>query len=79
LPVLLIAGSDDPVSGGAGGPELLAQAYRQAGLKDVEVRIYHGGRHELLNEVESCRNQVTVELLAWLDRHTTNAKAAACG
>lgn len=68
LPVLLIAGGDDAVSQGARGPEMLAQAYRRAGLSDVEVRIYPGGRHELLNEIPECRNQVTAELLSWMER-----------
>ena len=70
LPVLLIAGSDDAVSGGARGPELLAQAYRSAGLNDVSVKIYAGGRHELLNEIPQCRDQVTAELLGWLGKHS---------
>lgn len=70
LPVLLIAGSRDAVSGGARGPELLAQAYRAAGLNDVTVKIYEGGRHELLNEIPRCRDQVTADLLAWLSLHS---------
>jgi alpha-beta hydrolase superfamily lysophospholipase len=71
LPVLLIAGSRDAVSGGARGPELLAGAYRAAGLKDVTVKIYEGGRHELLNEITPCREQVTAELLEWLRPHSS--------
>lgn len=70
LPVLLIAGSEDAVSGGAQGPELLARAYGSAGLKDVTVKIYEGGRHELLNELPACRDQVTAELLDWLNRRS---------
>jgi len=70
LPVLLIAGSDDPVSFGAKGPELLLRAYRAAGLKDVTVKIYEGGRHELLNEIAQCREQVTADLLNWLSRYS---------
>jgi alpha-beta hydrolase superfamily lysophospholipase len=69
LPVLLIAGGQDAVSEGAKGPELLAQAYRSAGLKDVSVKIYAGGRHELLNEIPQCREQVTADLLGWLQKY----------
>ncbi len=69
LPVLLIAGSDDAVSGGAPGPGVLAQAYSSAGLNDVTVKIYQGGRHELLNEIPQCRDQVAAELLDWLGQH----------
>lgn len=71
LPVLLIAGSDDAVSGGGRGPELLAQAYRAAGLNDVTVKIYQGGRHELFNEIPQCRDQVTAELQDWLGARST--------
>jgi alpha-beta hydrolase superfamily lysophospholipase len=70
LPVLLIAGSDDAVSGGARGPGLLAKAYGNAGLRDVTVKIYEGGRHELLNEIPQCRDQVTADLLNWLGKHS---------
>jgi alpha-beta hydrolase superfamily lysophospholipase len=68
LPVLLIAGTEDAVSGGAHGPELLLQAYRAAGLKDVAARIYEGGRHELLNEIPVCRNEVMADLVGWLKK-----------
>ena len=72
LPVLLIAGSADPVSQGAKGPELLAAAYPGAGLKDVELRIYENGRHELLNELPECRDRVTAELADWMQKHTAS-------
>ena len=47
---------------------MLAQRYRDAGLGDVEVRLYPGGRHELLNETN--RDEVTADILAFLDRVT---------
>lgn len=68
LPTLLIAGSADPVCRGEAGPRQLARSYREAGLRDVDVRIYEGARHELLNE--TCRDQVTSDLLEWLLRHS---------
>ncbi len=70
LPLLLIAGGDDPVSQGATGPNLLAAAYRKAGLRDVDVKIYPQGRHELLNDV--CRDEVTADLLTWFARCVAN-------
>ena len=71
LPVLLIAGTDDPVCDFARGSERLAQAYRQAGLRDVTVWTYSGGRHELLNDI--CRNEVTANILGWLQEHRAAA------
>jgi alpha-beta hydrolase superfamily lysophospholipase len=67
LPVLMVAGTDDPVSDFARGCESLAQAYRIAGLRDVTVWKYRGGRHELLND--TCRNEVTADILSWLHDH----------
>ncbi len=64
LPVYLFAGTDDPV-GGADGIASLAAHYQAAGLLDVTIRLYEGGRHEMLNETN--RDEVIAELLAWLD------------
>lgn len=67
LPILLISGRDDPVGGAGGeGVEAVAQRYRDAGLTDVEVHLYPEARHELLNETN--RDEVTADVLAFLDR-----------
>lgn len=67
LPVLLIAGEADPVSNGARGPRALERLYLQVGLRDVAVKVYGGARHELFNE--TCRDEVTADLLGWLENH----------
>jgi alpha-beta hydrolase superfamily lysophospholipase len=66
LPVLILNGAEDVVGGEAGGRRL-ADAYRAAGLRDVTLRSYAGGRHELFNETN--RAEVTADLVAWLDAH----------
>jgi alpha-beta hydrolase superfamily lysophospholipase len=68
LPILLVNGSEDAASFGAKGPQLLLQAYVAAGLKDASMKVYEGARHELLNEIAQCREQVTGDLLEWLAR-----------
>src|SRR5262249_3155896 len=65
LPILLVAGEQDPV-GGREGVSKLAEELRGAGLERVDVRIYDGRRHEMLNETN--RSEVTGEILTWLDR-----------
>jgi len=67
LPVLMIAGAEDPVSGGQRGPRALERHYLQVGLRDVTVKVYPGARHELFND--TCREEVTADLLAWLENH----------
>lgn len=64
LPVLLIAGGADPVCQNGLGSHELANRYRDAGLEFVEIEVYPDARHELFNE--TCRTQVTRDLLEWL-------------
>lgn len=65
LPVHLFAGSRDPVSMGGRGCRQLGQRYQAAGVRDVSVTVYPGGRHEMLNE--SNRQQVYADLAGWLE------------
>jgi alpha-beta hydrolase superfamily lysophospholipase len=67
LPILMIAGSEDPVSAGESGPRMLEQKYAASGIRDITMRVYPGARHELFNE--TCRDEVTRDLVAWLDAH----------
>lgn len=76
LPVLMVAGAEDPVSRGEHGPRGLERRYRQVGLRDVTVKIYPQARHELFND--TCRDEVCADLVHWLDSRTA-APAAARG
>lgn len=49
LPVLFIAGKNDPVGNMAKGVEKTAKKFRDSGMTDVTVHLYDG-RHEILNE-----------------------------
>ena len=50
LPVLFIAGGEDPVGNYGAGVEKCAEEFRGAGMANVSCVIYPGGRHEILNE-----------------------------
>ena len=65
LPLYLFRGSRDPVGVNFQG---LVDVYRKAGLQDVTVKVYPDARHETLNETN--RDEVTADLLAWLDSRT---------
>ena len=67
LPILLMSGSNDPLSGAMALVELVAQRYRDAGVRDVTVIGYQDARHEIFNETN--RDEVTSDLIAWLGRH----------
>ncbi len=66
LPMLLFSGKDDPVGGKGEFVEKLAQQYRDAGVRDITLNLYPGGRHEMLNETN--RNQVQTDVIAWLEK-----------
>ena len=63
LPILITGGEKDPV-GGAKGLTRLADAYRQTGHRNLTLKIYEGGRHEMLNETN--RDEVTADIINWI-------------
>jgi alpha-beta hydrolase superfamily lysophospholipase len=71
LPILLMSGSHDPLSGAMALVELVAQRYRDGGVRDVTVIGYQDARHEVFNETN--RDEVTADLVDWLERHTEPA------
>ncbi len=68
LPIYLLSGDADPLAGGGALIELVADRYRQGGVKDVTVSLYPGARHEVFNETN--RDEITADLVTWLDRIT---------
>ncbi|KPQ29909.1 MAG: Lysophospholipase [Marinobacter excellens HL-55] len=53
LPVHLFAGTDDPVGEKGKGIRKHFQAIREAGVHQVTLRLFDGGRHEMLNETNA--------------------------
>jgi alpha-beta hydrolase superfamily lysophospholipase len=64
LPVYVFVGDADPINDKLARLTPLIDAYRAAGL-DVTLKVYSGGRHEMLNETN--RAEVVADLKAWLD------------
>lgn len=67
LPVLFVAGAEDPVGACGKGVRAAADLLRRAGVRDVEVKLYEGMRHEILNELG--RAQVYTEVVGWIEEH----------
>ncbi|WP_040289144.1 alpha/beta hydrolase [Alicyclobacillus hesperidum] len=67
LPVLLISGTRDPVGNFGRGVQRLQLALEQAGVVDIECKLYPDARHELLNELN--REQVYADVCRWIDQH----------
>ncbi len=65
LPVYFISGAHDPVGHMAKGVLRCVDAFKRAGMREVDVKIYPDGRHEMLNETN--REEVYGDVLAWLE------------
>jgi alpha-beta hydrolase superfamily lysophospholipase len=66
LPLYLMAGGRDPVSGNTRQLEPWMAEYRAAGLVNLAHKFYPDARHELFNETN--RDEVTADLVGWLDK-----------
>ena len=64
LPVLFIAGAEDPVGPYGKGVEKAADAFRKAGMINVACKIYPDCRHEILNELN--KREVYKDVGGWL-------------
>ena len=64
-PVYFMSGDGDPVGDYGKGVERAYNAFCDAGLHDVFMRLYPGGRHEMLNETN--KEQVYQDILNWLN------------
>ena len=67
LPVLFLSGDDDPVGNRGRGVQKAAQSLRDAGMRQVEVKLYPGARHELL--VELNRQEVFADIGSFIQNH----------
>ena len=64
-PIYFMSGAEDPVGDYGAGVEKAYKAFCNAGLTDVMIRLYPGGRHEMLNEIN--RDTVKQDILNWLN------------
>lgn len=63
IPILVVAGEDDPVGAYGKGIKQIYNDLKLSGKKDVTIKLYPGMRHEILNEVENKR--VYEDIAAW--------------
>ncbi len=64
LPLLLVAGQDDPVGNFGKSVDNLYQFYKKCGIEDVQLKLYHNDRHEILNELDKA--VVYEDILNWI-------------
>lgn len=66
-PIYFFAGDKDPVGASGKAVQKVARWFREAGVKEVRVKLYPGGRHEMLNETN--KEEVYADTLAWIEEH----------
>lgn len=64
LPVHFVSGDMDPVGDYGEGVRRAYEDFRRAGMEKVSMKLYPGGRHEILNEKNKI--QVYEELYPWI-------------
>ena len=66
-PVYLFSGDRDPVGANGEGVKTVYGFFKEYGTADLTMKLYPGGRHEMLNEIN--KGEVYADVLAWLEQH----------
>ena len=66
-PVYLYSGDRDPVGANGSGVKKVYGYFETHGTKDLSMKLYEGGRHEMHNELN--REEVFTDVLTWLEQH----------
>ena len=66
IPILIVSGDADPVSEMGKGIKSLEKCVRNSSVTDLEVKVYPGGRHEMLNEIN--RDEVMDFIINWISK-----------
>ncbi|RDY24211.1 alpha/beta hydrolase [Romboutsia maritimum] len=72
LPIFIMSGDKDPVGKNGKGVLNLRDRYIGLGVKDVSCKLYEGGRHEMLNEVN--KDEVIKNIICYLDKKVKQRK-----
>lgn len=67
LPIYIFSGDADPVGDFGKGTTLLYTKLKKIGVKDITLKLYKEGRHEMLNEIN--KHEVYENILEWLNKH----------
>ena len=68
LPIFLVSGDCDPVGSYGNGVVKVYRRLKNAGIRELDFKLYRGARHELQNEIPETRQRFFADILAHLDR-----------
>ncbi len=66
-PIFFVSGSMDPVGDCGKGVQRAFYSFQKAGVRDVQIKLYPGLRHEILNE--DCRELIFSDLYRWMNAY----------
>ena len=64
LPVFFLSGTDDPVGDYGRSVEQVCRSFQEVGMENVQMKLYEGDRHELLNEID--KEDVYGDIYRWI-------------
>jgi len=65
IPYLIFSGDMDPVGEWGKGVEQVYHNYKNSGVKDITLKLYKDGRHEMLNELN--KDEVYTDVYKWIE------------
>ncbi len=66
LPIYILSGTNDPVGGKkAKDVVALVEQFQKYGSKGVELKLYEGARHELVNEIN--KEEIMQDIILWMN------------
>ena len=66
LPMYIFSGDEDPVGEMGAGVKRVYRDYKKVGMKNLTLKLYPGGRHEMFNETN--RKEVLEDMLDWINK-----------
>ncbi len=66
LPMLFVSGNSDPVGDFGKGVKKVFEDYKNAGIKNIEIKLYPEARHEILNETN--KEEVYQDIVNWIEK-----------
>jgi alpha-beta hydrolase superfamily lysophospholipase len=64
LPILFVSGAEDPVGVYGEAVTKVYESYKEIGMEHVQLKLYAGDRHEILNEKD--REEIYGDIYRWL-------------
>lgn len=67
MPIYLFAGTMDPVGQFGKDIPIIYNKYKNLGVKNIDIKMYKDGRHEMLNETN--RQEVYSDIISWISNN----------